>query len=74
LVVEQEELVGAKQNRIINATFLIANQTQKTIPVNCMEQKMWAYLSQEFASGEKIMRREHQQVVAMSLNKGSGIG
>ncbi len=76
LVVDGEELVGAKQNRIVNATFLIAANTEITIPVSCVEQGRWSYRSQKFASGEKVMppsmRREHQKVVAMSLNKGVG--
>ncbi|MBM4332980.1 MAG: hypothetical protein FJ117_17500 [Deltaproteobacteria bacterium] len=76
LVVDGEELVGAKQNRIVNATFLLAGQTEITIPVSCVEQGRWSYRSQKFASGKKVMpssmRREHQKVVAMSLNKGGG--
>ena len=76
LVVDGEELVGAKQNRIVNATFLIAGQTEINIPVSCVEQGRWSYRSQKFASGEKVMpssmRREHQKVVAMSLNEGVG--
>ena len=76
LVVDGEDLVGAKQNRIVNASFLIAGQTEITIPVSCVEQGRWSYRSQKFASGEKVMppsmRREHQKVVAMSLNEGVG--
>jgi hypothetical protein len=78
LVVEGEELVGAKRNRIVNASFLIAGQTEITIPVSCVEQGRWSYRLQKFASGEKVMppsmRREHQKVVAMSLNEGVGEG
>ncbi len=48
LVVDGEELVGAKQNRIVNATFLIASLTEITIPVSCVEQGRWAYRSQYF--------------------------
>jgi len=55
LVVDGEELIGAKQNRIVNATFLIAGQTEITIPVSCVEQGRWSYRSQKFASGEKVM-------------------
>jgi hypothetical protein len=55
LVVDGEELVGAKQNRILNATFLIAGQTEITIPVSCVEQGRWSYRSQKFAYGEKVM-------------------
>ena len=76
LVVDGEELVGAKQNRIVNATFLIAGQTEITIPVSCVEQGRWSYRSQKFASGKKVMpssmRRVHQKVVAMSLEMGAG--
>ncbi len=75
-MVDGEELVGAKQNRIVNAAFLIANQTEITIPVSRVGQGRWAYRSQKFASGKKVMptsmRREHQKVVAMSLKKGVG--
>ncbi len=76
LVVDGEELVGAKQNRIVNATFLIAGLTGITIPVSCVEQGRWSYRSQKFAYGQKVMppsmRREHQKVVAMSLDVGAG--
>jgi hypothetical protein len=38
LILAGEELVGAKQNRIINATFLIGGGRSVTIPVSCVEQ------------------------------------
>jgi hypothetical protein len=76
LVVDGEELVGAKQNRIVNATFLIAGQTEITIPVSCVEQGRWSYRSQKFASGEKVMppsmRLKNQKAVAMNLKEGIG--
>jgi hypothetical protein len=76
LVVDGEELVGAKQNRIVNATFLIAGQTEITIPVSCVEQGRWAYRSQKFAYGEKVMppsiRLKSQRAVAMNLKEGIG--
>ncbi len=76
LVVDGEELVGAKQNRIINATFLIAGDTEIIIPVSCVEQGRWSYRSSKFASGEKVMppsmRCKNQRAVAMCLGEGSG--
>jgi hypothetical protein len=76
LVVDGEELVGAKQNRIINATFLIAGLTEITIPVSCVEQGRWSYRSQNFASGKKVMsailRHKNQRAVAMNLKEGIG--
>jgi hypothetical protein len=76
LVVDGEELVGAKQNRIVNATFLIAALTEIAIPVSCVEQGRWAYRTPKFSSGETVMspsmRREHQKTVTMSLKRGGG--
>jgi hypothetical protein len=76
LVVDGEELVGAKQNRIVNATFLIAGLTEITMPVSCVEQGRWSYRSQNFASGEKVMsailRHKNQRAVAMNLKEGIG--
>ena len=76
LIIEGEELVGAKQNRIVNSSFLIAGKTEVVIPVSCVEQGRWSYRSETFASGEKMMhaslRREHQEDVKFSLKRGRG--
>jgi len=76
LVIEGEELVGAKQNRIVNSSFLIAGKTEVVIPVSCVEQGRWSYRSEGFESGKKMMhaslRREHQEDVSYSLKRGNG--
>ena len=38
LILENEELVGAKQNRIINRTNLIQGNSTTVIPASCVEQ------------------------------------
>ncbi len=38
LLLDGEELIGAKQNRILNTTVLVAAHTEVTIPVSCVEQ------------------------------------
>ena len=76
LIIEGEELVGAKQDRIVNSSFLIAGKTEVVIPVNCVEQGRWSYRSKAFTSGKKMMpaslRREHQEDVKFSLKQGRG--
>jgi hypothetical protein len=76
LIIEGEELVGAKQNRIVNTSFLVAGKTEVIIPVSCVEQGRWSYRSERFESGKKMMhaslRRAHQEDVRFSLKRGNG--
>lgn len=50
LIFDGEELVGAKQNRIANATLLV-NVGTTVLPVSCVEQGRWSHRTQAFASG-----------------------
>ncbi len=53
LLLDGEELVGAKQNRILNLTILVPAKTMITIPVSCVEAGRWAHASREFHSEER---------------------
>jgi len=53
LLLDGEELVGAKQNRILNLTILVGANTKVVIPVSCVERGRWGYESREFRSGKK---------------------
>jgi len=55
LILDGEELVGAKQNRIVNTTILIAAGATVVIPVSCVEQGRWSYNTPWFHSEERIM-------------------
>ena len=48
LFLEGEELVGAKQNRILNISILVPAKTKMKVPVSCVEQGRWAYKSRHF--------------------------
>src|SRR5258707_383747 len=50
LFLEGQELKGAKQNRILNSSVLIAAGNDARIPVSCVEQGRWHYRSRHFGS------------------------
>jgi len=51
LFLEGEELRGAKQNRILRFSVLVAGRSQTKIPVVCVERGRWRYESRKFVSG-----------------------
>lgn len=52
-LLDGEELVGAKQNRILNLSLLVPPRTKLEIPVSCVEQGRWSHRSREFAATER---------------------
>jgi hypothetical protein len=50
LLLDGEELVGAKQNRIVNLTILVPPRTTLRLPVSCVEAGRWARRSRSLAS------------------------
>lgn len=55
LILDGEELAGAKQNRVLNITVLVPPGATTIIPVSCTEHGRWAYRSAGFGeSGERM--------------------
>jgi hypothetical protein len=74
LLLDGEELRGAKQNRIVNTTLLLAPRSRTQIPVSCTESGRWHYHSEIFACPKSVMpvkaRRRKTQSVSESLKCG----
>src|SRR5262245_40273694 len=76
LLLDGEELIGAKQNRVLNTTVLVGASAGVQIPVSCVEQGRWHYRSRGFVSGHTALyasvRRLKASKVSESLRSGSG--
>jgi len=65
LILDGQELVGAKQNRVLNTTVLVDKNTEFTIPVSCTERGRWSYTTSKFTESESFLPRSiHIQKMA----------
>ena len=49
LILDGEQFIGARQNRMASRSILLPGHSKTTIPVNCMEQGRWYSVSDQFA-------------------------
>jgi hypothetical protein len=68
LFLEGEELIGAKQNRILNTSVLIAAQGKTKIPVSCVEQGRWSYRSRRFDHGGRHSSSKLRRVLKKGVH------
>lgn len=54
LILEGEELVGAKQNRTANVTILVPAGKSLRIPVTCVESGRWAYRGADLEPSQQV--------------------
>ena len=50
LILDGEQLIGAKQNRMTNRSLILPPNSITEIPVSCMEQGRWHHVSDQFAA------------------------
>ena len=76
LLVDGEQLIGARQNRILNISILVPAGKKLTIPVSCCEQGRWSYTgARAFSSSDSSLfssakMRKMMQVSASMQSRG----
>jgi hypothetical protein len=74
LVLDGEELRGAKQNRVLNTSILIGKSSSLVVPVSCTEQGRWSYASPEFAESDVVAERRVRYAMKESINASLLVG
>ena len=76
LILEGDELIGAKQYRVVNSSVLVAAGSDLALPVSCIERGRWSYRSRVFSPGKGsphlALRRLKTRSVHDSLRRGRG--
>jgi hypothetical protein len=74
LLLDGEELTGAKQNRVLNATILLKEESETIIPVSCTEQGRWSSVSETLKGTDHVLagalRMAKAASVSYSLKRG----
>ena len=61
-VMAGEQLVGCKQNRVVNASIMVPPHSEMPLPVTCVERGRWGYSSPVFSSAHSS---SHHRLRAM---------
>src|SRR5258708_8881958 len=49
-----EQVIGAKQNRVLNASYMVAPLSEMPVPVSCVEAGRWRTQAPQFESGHRM--------------------
>ncbi len=58
LLLDGEELIGAKQNRVLNVTVLVPAAQTIAVPVSCVEAGRWQYRARHFRDTDWLMNKD----------------
>lgn len=75
LVLFGEEVVGAKQNRVANASFLVAPKSRVVLDVSCVEQGRWSPgPGASFSAGEQVLSSTLRKGMAARVGRSRSAG
>jgi hypothetical protein len=63
-VMAGEQLVGCKQNRVVNASIMVPPHSEMPLPVTCVESGRWGYSSPAFSSARSSSHRGLRAMMA----------
>ena len=76
LMIEGEQLIGARQNRTLNSSVFVGANSEVTIPVSCTEAGRWSSVSRRFRTSTRYshprLRRMKAKSVRENLERGMG--
>jgi len=75
-IMDGDILEGAKQNRVVNTSVLLSPNKKTILPVSCIEQGRWRFVSDKFKHSDYVapskMRGSKASSVRKSLRENSG--
>ena len=69
LIIDGEELIGAKQNRVADTSILFKERSRTVVPVSCTEARRWAYSSAQFAESNAVLERRIRSRKSRSVHR-----
>jgi hypothetical protein len=76
LIPEGSTLIGAKQNRVVNLSIMVAPESVTAIPVSCVERGRWRLLTPHFTAGcfaDSPLRAKMCREATESLKKAGNV-
>jgi len=74
LLLDGEELIGAKQNRVVNLTIFAAAKQIIVIPVSCVEARRWHANTEDFKPAEHVMYSRARAAKAAQVSSSMAAG
>ncbi len=74
LILEGQELKGAKQNRTLNTFILLPEHSETVIPVSCTEQGRWRYEKKHFDLTDKLVGNRVRKAISVSVKNNFMLG